>query len=69
MTSCRKRCFSKLNAKIVLMKMQSKDKGAKRIYYCVQHKAWHITSQVKRSEIRDSTKKNTSIDSGQKGET
>lgn len=47
------------------MKMQSKDKDAKRIYYCLDHKSWHITSQVKHSEIHDSEKENPSIDSSQ----
>lgn len=61
MTPCKKKSFTKLTAKIVLMKMQTKDKGAKRIYYCVRHKAWHITSQEKRSEIHNGTKENPAV--------
>lgn len=61
MIYCKKRKMSKLTAKIVLASMQAKDKGAKRIYYCSQHKAWHITSQEKRGEIHNSSKNNPSL--------
>lgn len=43
------------------MNMQRKDKGAKRIYYCASHKAWHITSQPRKNEIRDTEKRDTPI--------
>lgn len=47
---CQKRRHSKLGAKIALMNMQHKDKGAKRIYYCSECKSWHITSQEYRND-------------------
>jgi hypothetical protein len=57
---CRKKKFSKINAKIVLADMQAKDKGAKRIYYHDVCKAWHITSKEYR-ETSSSSEDNTSI--------
>lgn len=47
------------------MNMQRKDKGAKRIYFCEQHKAWHITSQDRR-EVRNKRKEDTPVNSSKK---
>lgn len=59
---CRKVKLTKINAKIVLMRMQSRDKGAKRIYYCDNCKAWHITSQpLRENGNQDSTEGNSPI--------
>ena len=57
---CRKVKLTKINAKIVLMRMQTKDKGAKRIYYCDNCKAWHITSQELHGN-QDGTQSNSPI--------
>ena len=57
---CRKVKHSKIGAKIALMNMQRKDKGAKRIYFCDECKAWHLTSKEYRGS-KDSTESNTPI--------
>lgn len=61
---CGKRRYSKINAKIALATMQAKDKGAKRIYYHADCKAWHITSQVKR-ENRNKSETKISLNTSQ----